>query len=964
MLGSLEVRSGGRPINLGWPKQRAVLAALLLTPNRPVAVSELVDAVWGEHAPASAAAGVQKYVSGLRALLGADRVLTRRPGYCVVVGEQELDLLRFDALAATGAAAMDRGDPAGALRDWDRAVALWRGRLLEDVELDESWRARHDSLTERHRAVQWGRIDARLALGDCEGVLPELRSLVAAEPLVERHWVQLIRALHGCGRTGEALAAYAEVRAALADQLGLDPGSELVAVQREILTAAASDQAAGPSWVTLCQLPSEVADFVGRRALLWAVLERFANARAELPLVVVSGPPGVGKTTFGVRVAHQLRQRYPDGQLYVHLGGASGAPREPAAAIAELLRAVGIDGRAIPGGLDERAAVLRARLADRRVLLFLDDAADAAQVLALLPGTATCGVLVTSRRLLASLPGAHHVRLDPLPGDEAVELLRRLAGARVDAEPDSAAEVVATCGGLPLAVRIAGARLAARPFASVAAMAGRLRDERRRLDELAADGLAVRPSLRLSYQGLSEQAGAVFRRLGLLGSLDFASWTLQALAAGGSRAGSHADIDPDADPDAVLEQLLAANLLTACPGPRYRLHDLLAVYARELAGADPDAERAVAQLIETALLIADGAHHRMPRRVSELAAEPLPPGLSGPAPAPAVEPSRWFDAERDLLRHLVAGCCAAGRPRHAVALADRLVHSLLRVAPDQAEQLYALVSAAADDAGERRLHWRAEFYRAQALHGSARMREAAERYARCVESFERLGAAPELAESLNLLSFCRRESGRLEEALALARRAMEVARSCCDAHSEANALRLAGDALTGLGAHDAAMTHLDEALAVANRLAEPYFQSHVLYSIARSASRAGRYERAVAACEQALPLLTALGDQAGVAWTRYAYSEALRGLGRQPAALEQAAMSRASFVALGDRRGEGAALRSLAAAHLAAGNPRQALRMAEIAMPMIRETGLGELAAATQSTLAAARAQLDGSPGT
>lgn len=531
MLGSLEVRSEGRLLDLGWPKQRALLAALLLSAGHPVSRAELVDAVWGERPPASATTGLQKHVSGLRAVLGADRIRTRPHGYQLVLAPGELDLDRFDALATDGR--------------WEDALALWRGPPLEDVMLGPSCRARADALLERRRTAQAATVDARLARGEHEAVAAELRELTAADPLDERRWAQLMNALHACGRTAEALAAFATARAALADQLGADPGAGLARAHRELL-AVEPERA----WVAVCQLPPRIADFVGRADAVAETLACFDDA-ADAPLVAaVCGPPGVGKTTLAVRVAHRLRERYPDGQLYLHLGGASASPRDGRTAAADLLRALGVDGKAIPAELDGRSAMLRARLADRRVLLVLDDAHGPAQITPLFPGTAGCGVLVTSRSMLGTLPGARHVRLAPLTDGEAIELLGRLAGAdRVGAEPAPAQRVVATCGRLPLAVRIAGARLAGRPFASIADLADRLGDERRRLDELSVGDIGVRPNLELSYRALPARARAVFRGLGLLGPRHFGTWTAAALDGG-----------PDAE--LVLEQLLAANLLT------------------------------------------------------------------------------------------------------------------------------------------------------------------------------------------------------------------------------------------------------------------------------------------------------------------------------------------------------------------------------------------------------------------
>jgi hypothetical protein len=365
----------------------------------------------------------------------------------------------------------------------------------------------------------------------------------------------------------------------MVDELGDEPGAGLRRLHGQVLRREPTPTGPEPvaPWVPLCQLPPDTWHFVGRSgpaAGLAAAIEP-DRERTAVPVVMVTGLPGAGKTALATRVAHQVREHFPDGQWYVRLGGMA-APRDPVQVLGELLEASGVDPRAVPAGLERRTAALRARVADRRVLILLDDAADAAQVRPLLPGTAGAAVLVTSRRLLGGLAATAVVRLGPLGPGRALELLGRLAGPdRIAAEPDAAAEISAACGRLPLPLRIAGARLAARPEWRLERFAARLRDRRRRLDELAVGDLAVRPGLAQSFRALDPPLQVALRRLAPLGALEFTARTASELA-------------PGRDGDRLIDGMVAANLVDPAGAdpdgePRYRLPELVAAYVAELA---------------------------------------------------------------------------------------------------------------------------------------------------------------------------------------------------------------------------------------------------------------------------------------------------------------------------------------------------------------------------------------------
>jgi DNA-binding SARP family transcriptional activator len=552
ILGPLEVVRDGVPLNLGGLVQQRILAALILEANRTVSTSRLAVAAWGADPPATAHRQVQNRIAALRAVLtaaGAAPVLkSTTGGYRLSVPPESVDALVFEGLCGAGAAPVE-------LRS---ALALWRGQALAGLSLDREAAA----LEEKRVAALERCLELELAAGANQPVIAELAALVREQPFRERPVGLLMTALYQAGRQSEALTCFRDLAARLADELGLDPGAELQRLHGRILRA---DPTLNPSRAPLprpCLLPSDVADFTGREEQL-ADLERLLHPDAPTAAVVVSaiaGKGGVGKTALAVHAAHRLRVEFPDGQLYVNLDGAGPKPTDPSEVLAWLLLVLGVEGRLIPNSLSERAALYRSRLADKRVLVLLDNAADEAQVRPLLPGLPNCRVLITSRSRLVGLAGARTIALDVLPPAQAIDLLGRVAGPeRVAAEPAAAAEIVRLCGYLPLAVRIAGARLAARQHRPLSWLVTRLADEHRRLDELAVGDLEVRASFALSYQGLKPELRRAFRLLGLVTAPDFAPWVLSALL----------DV-PMAQAEDLLESLVDAQLVEVDIGDHVR----------------------------------------------------------------------------------------------------------------------------------------------------------------------------------------------------------------------------------------------------------------------------------------------------------------------------------------------------------------------------------------------------------
>ncbi len=523
VLGPLSAEADdGTPLAFGRPSQRATMAVLLLHADQPPTRTLLIDAVWGDRPPADADTALRVRMRDVRrALAGRDRLITHQSGYQLMIGPGELDATNFRNLTAHGRAALDLGSAEDSARLLTQACALWRDPPLADLPDTPLMRLAATALFEQRREAREWLIDARLALGQHHDVLAYIREFVAADPLPEHPHVQLMLALYRCGQKAAALAAYSRLRDQTAREFGQDPGPEARALLGLILDdspellfrprALAVTGEARPAWSPVRQLPASPPDFTGRVAAIEALARRMPAA--GVAVTVITGPPGAGKTTLAVKAGHLASAVFPDGQLYASLGGA-GQPRDPFDILGELLRSVGVPSGRVPSGLAERAALYRSVLAGRRMLLVADDAASAAQVRPLLPGTAGSAVLVTSNSRLADLEGAAAIGIAGLSTDEAVMLLGRIAGRhRVEAEPAAAAAIASACAGLPLALRIAGARLAASPARRLADLAAAVSDDGRLLGELAIGDLSVSRRLDRAWRALDPRSRTALRTL-------------------------------------------------------------------------------------------------------------------------------------------------------------------------------------------------------------------------------------------------------------------------------------------------------------------------------------------------------------------------------------------------------------------------------------------------------------------
>ncbi|WP_327297020.1 AfsR/SARP family transcriptional regulator [Streptomyces sp. NBC_01197] len=924
VLGPVRAWRDGEALPSGSPQQRALLAALLTRDGRTATAGELIDAIWGDDPPSQALAAVRTYASRLRKVLDPGVLVSESGGYAIRIRAEAVDLHRAQQLAANAEKAAGKGDRTTARALIDEALELWDGEPLANVPgpYAETQRA---ALEEWRLQLTESRLDMDLEVGCHAEAVSELTSLTAAHPLRERLRELLMLALYRSGRQAEALAVYADTRKLLADELGVDPRPELARLQQRILQADAelarpAEESAplSPTAVRPAQLPATVPDFTGRAAFVRELSDRLGTAEGSVMAVsALAGIGGVGKTTLAVHVAHAARPHFPDGQLYVDLQGAGSRAAEPEAVLGAFLRALGTADSAIPDSLDERAALYRTALDGRRVLVLLDNARDAAQIRPLLPGTAGSAALVTSRARMVDLAGAHLVDLDVMSPEEALQLFTKIVGEeRVGSERQASLDVVAACGFLPLAIRIAASRLAARRTWTVSVLAAKLADERRRLDELQAGDLAVKATFELGYGQLEPQQARAFRLLGLAEGPDL------------SLAAAAAVLNvPAREAEDLLESLVDTSLLESAAPGRYRYHDLVRLYARSCAERDeqPPVERelALSRLLDFYLATAARVY-AIERPGDRLVDHLEPTRYEGLAFTDRHDAQDWLYAEAmSLLACVRQSAGAPGTLRRSVDLlwaaldlaesganskeysyAAGLLRDAARTARDEhAEGRAAItltyvhhVAGRFDQAGQDaeeadriavrtgdRLSacWAAnlrgilEFYQGHFDVGTAQTH-----LSRAVEGFRECEDMAGEASALCNLSRLHLVTGDVDKAVALSRQGTEMYDRMGHALKGANGRYALGLALTKSGELTAAADRLREALEVFRDSRQRLWEGMALFRLAEVDIAADRCAQAAAGAEMALTVLRGIGGE----WRRgnvlTVLGRALNGIGQ------------------------------------------------------------------------------------
>ncbi|PWR08346.1 transcriptional regulator [Micromonospora acroterricola] len=922
ILGPLRVGGGESTVTAG--RDRTVLAMLLLRSGRLVPVDELVDAVWEERPPATARAQLHTCVSRLRRRfadlgLAPETIVTDPAGYGVRTAPADLDAEVFTRGVESARAAVAAGRLADARERFRAALALWRGPALGGIP-SRSVRRRAQALDEQRLTALEECVDVELRLGQAAELLEELTESVDRHPLRERLRGQLMLALSSVGRQADALAVYREGRRIYADELGIEPGAELQELHQRVLAgdlalAGRETRLVGP----VRSLPRAIGDFTGRQETVTRLVKEIEEDGTRIQLI--DGMAGSGKTTLAVHVATALADRYPDAQLFVDLHGHSErSPLTPATAVAALLRQLGVPAERVPVNPDDRLALWRTELAGRRALLVLDNAATADQVAPLLPNGSHCLVLITSRRRLVGVDEGRPSSLPVLDADEAVELLGRVAGAeRVAAEPEAAAEVVRRCGHLPLAIRLAGARLAHRPRWRVADLAERLVAGAGPLAELAAGQRSVGQAFALSYAQVSPAAQRLFRLLGLYpgGRLD-------------SRVAAALAELPLTEAQDLLDELVDAHLVEEVQPDRYRLHDLLREYARLL--LEPEERRderqaALARLLDHHLSVTAAIARTIEAAGSSRTIPAGTPARPDLVAAPASEGRAWFEENLAALTALVRIAEEEGFPVQCWQLAracwrlnfdgghlDELVetHTIgLRVAERLGDEAAIAVMLNYLSSAYFRLARFPEAIRSMEVAlglrrrlglrgdvlstlwnlgisyaGNGDFRQSKEKFDEALSMVNGLDDAYALTNLQNNLCLALLGWGRYDEALRTARMHLMLARQTRDMGQIEHAIGHLGMIRHRMGHLGPARRILRVALHLKRQRGSRFGEGEVLNEIGVMERVAGRPERAAALHRDALVAMVEVGDRVGQCASRNLLARAILDQGDVASALD------------------------------------------------------------------------------
>ncbi|MEU6142931.1 BTAD domain-containing putative transcriptional regulator [Streptomyces sp. NPDC047081] len=917
LLGPLRAWRGATELDLGQMQQRVVLAVLLLHADAPISRDQLVDAVWGQAVPARAANLLQRHVSGLRRALEPERP-PRAPsgllnwteaGYLLTLGAGRLDVRAFDELIDRAHAARARGELTVAAQALHRALGLWHGRLCEGMTsplLDTE----RDRLTERRLSVLEERIEVDLALGDDFDLVGEVRQLTVDHPLREDLHALLMLALHRAGRQAEALAAYHHARALLRGELGVEPGRRLRQAHARILAADPGGdiqpvvaRAPAPT-VVPAQLPHPLSGFVGREEALErldAMLPDSATTRGTVVVSAIGGTAGVGKTALAVHWAHRVRDRFPDGQLYVNLRGydPGGRAVRPSDAIRGFLDALGVPPERVPVDPQSQAGLYRSLLANRRMLVLLDNAQDADHVRPLLPGSPDCLSVITSRNRLTGLmvtDGAQPVVLGLMSDSEARDILAgRIGRQRLAAAPDAVRDIVASCARLPLALAVVAAYAATHPQLPLDAVAKELHAAGGALDLLGGTDAAtdVRKVFSWSYRRLTGPTARLFRLLGLQPGPDI----------GFAAAAGLADLAPG-QIRPLLDELTDSHLVTRPEAGRYGFHDLLRSYAAELAEThEPPAVRhaAVHRLLDHYLRSAYRASLRLNPNRDDPITLPLP---GSPAPGEDFDDHdaalAWFRKEHAVLVAVQQQAQSTGLDAHAWQLGWTLRPYL-----------------------DRRGHWQ----------------ESETVYRRALESARRTRSAHGQAVSHGCLAYAYMRLSRYEDVATHLWQALDLYETLDDPLGQAHSHRTLAWLGDQQGQYDLALDHSRKALALFETAGHRTGQARALNALGWFCSRLGLHQEALVHCERALRLHEEAGDRFAQADTWDSLGHVHHHLGGYAQGVDCYRRALAIYRQTGDRYNEADTLSSLGDLHLAAGDPGAAREAWGRAVMLLEELG-------------------------
>jgi DNA-binding SARP family transcriptional activator/tetratricopeptide (TPR) repeat protein len=882
LLGPLRAWRGTTELELGPPQQRLLLAVLLAGAGAPVSLDELVDVLWEDSPPASAVNVIHRYVGALRRLFEPELParatgswLIRDAGtYRLAVTPESADLLELRHLVREARA----HDPADAVTGFAEALRLWRGPCGQGIMASGRGRTIFTDIDQECLAVTCEAADLALACGMAAEISPFVRQAAAADPFNEAVQARLILTLAATGNQAAALRTYETVRERLADELGIVPGPELTAAFSTVLAPQESTlRPAVEPVVRPAQLPPDLPAFAGRRTemrLLQSLLPPAGEPPRGLTTVAMDGMPGAGKTTLAVHWAHSVADRFPDGQLYVNLRGfdPNGVELTAAEALRGFLAALGVPPDRIPDSLDAQTGLYRSLLANRRVLVLIDNARDVGQIRPLLPGAAGCHVIVTGRNRLTGLvaaEGAVLLTLDALSVEDAREtLVRRLGADRAGAEPDAVEKIIELCGRLPLALAIVSARASVNPHFPLSAITDKLK-RTYGLDGFGDGGaLDVRTVFSWSYRILSPEAARLFRLLSLHSGPD------TSVGAAASLAGLS-----QCDTQELLDELTRTRFLTEHKPSRFIAHDLIRAYAMELRHQydPPEAQHeALGRLLDYYLHSSYAANlllrpHHIPRPPAPARPAVTPETITGSTDAEA-----WFREEHMVLGDLVKN---AFEP-YSWSLASTLQWFYQRrgLLHEWASTMSAGLSAAtkADDRAGRALMHRSL---AGALHFLGHSDEALDHLDRAEALLTEVGDAHDHAFVHNNIGTVLTRRGQYHEAIERHRRALLIYEEMGDHRGQAISLEAIGYCMTKLGRHDEALPLTNDSMARYQAINERNGEGTCWSTLGEIHRGRGYTERAKNCYRLAVEIFRELGNRAEEVENLVLYGEMLRDTG-------------------------------------------------------------------------------------